>query len=284
MTEVLKGSKFVWTSQAQRSFEELKEKLTQAPVLALLCFDKIFEEECDASGVGISGVLTQDGKLIAYFSEKLSEGEGILLTTRNCLLSSVPLLIANELILHSDHEALKYIEGQHKLNSRHAKWVEYLQSFHFVIKHKSEKLNQGVDALSRRHLLLFQLGACMLGFELLKSVYKDDQDFKELYESCQAHPKGEFSIQEGYLFKGNRLCVPRCGTREPLLEKSMEVHLPITLEKTRCTLWSKSTTFGLTCSRTFKTLSKDVPLVKWPKAMYFLKGFTLHCLLHKDHG
>jgi len=45
MTIVLKGSKFVLTSQAQKSFEELKEKLTQAPVLPLPCFDKIFKVE-----------------------------------------------------------------------------------------------------------------------------------------------------------------------------------------------------------------------------------------------
>jgi len=35
MTEVLKGAKFIWTPQAQKSFEELKGKLAHAPILAL---------------------------------------------------------------------------------------------------------------------------------------------------------------------------------------------------------------------------------------------------------
>jgi len=62
--------------------------------------------------------------------------------------------MSSEFILHSDHEALKYIQRQHKLNSRHAKWVEYLQSLHFTIRRKSGKLNKGADALSRRYMLL----------------------------------------------------------------------------------------------------------------------------------
>jgi len=58
MTEVIKSSSFKRNTKAHSAFEEVKTKLNEAPVLALPCFDKVFEIECDASGVGIGGVLT----------------------------------------------------------------------------------------------------------------------------------------------------------------------------------------------------------------------------------
>jgi len=99
--------------------------------------------------------------------------------------------------------------------------VAHLQSFHFIIKHKSGKLNKGVDALSQRHLLLFELHTCVLGFEHLKSFHASDEDFGALYSACQKHPKEDFFIQHGYLFKGTRLCVPQTGSLELLIR---EVH------------------------------------------------------------
>jgi hypothetical protein len=68
-----KGVPFYWGATQEHSFNTLIDKLTHAPLLQLPNFDKAFELECDASGIGIGGVLLQDGKHIAYFSEKLSE-------------------------------------------------------------------------------------------------------------------------------------------------------------------------------------------------------------------
>ena len=44
--------------------------MVEAPVLDILDFSKVFDVACDASGIGIGGVLTQEGHLAAYFSEK----------------------------------------------------------------------------------------------------------------------------------------------------------------------------------------------------------------------
>ena len=48
-----------------------KRRLTQAPLLVLPDFTQTFEIECDASGLGIGGVLMQNGRPVAYYSEKL---------------------------------------------------------------------------------------------------------------------------------------------------------------------------------------------------------------------
>ena len=47
--------------------------MTQALVLRLLDFYKVFEVACNAFGIGTGGVLSQDGHLVEFFNEKLND-------------------------------------------------------------------------------------------------------------------------------------------------------------------------------------------------------------------
>jgi hypothetical protein len=67
-----KGVPFHWGAPQEYSFNTFIHRLTHGLLLQLPNFGKTFELECDASGIRISGVLLQEGKPIAHFSEKLS--------------------------------------------------------------------------------------------------------------------------------------------------------------------------------------------------------------------
>ena len=75
ITDCMKQGEFKWSNAATRAFGEVKKKMTEAPVIRLPDFTKFFEVECDASGVGIGGVLSQEHHLIAYFNEKLNDAK-----------------------------------------------------------------------------------------------------------------------------------------------------------------------------------------------------------------
>nr|GEX33621.1 RNA-directed DNA polymerase [Tanacetum cinerariifolium] len=204
MIEVTRSKHFTWNPHAQLAFEELKKQLSSTPVLALPCFDEVFEIECDASGVGIGAVLSQLGRPIAYFSEKFNDAKRQYTTYDKEFYAIIRALdhwqhylISKEFILHSDHEALKYIQGQHKLQLRHAKWIEFIQAFTFTVNHKS-------------------------GFDLLPDEYPSDPDFEELYASCQSHSTGEYHVLNGFLFRRQQLCVPRHSIRLTIIHEAHE--------------------------------------------------------------
>jgi hypothetical protein len=141
LTEVIKKNVgFRWGEEQEKAFQIIKEKLTNAPLLSLPNFSKTFEIECDASGVGIGAVLMQEGRPIAYFSEKLS-GAPLNYPTYDKELYALVwaletwqhYLWPKEFVTHTDHESLKHLKGQHKLNKRHARWVEFIETMHFLV-------------------------------------------------------------------------------------------------------------------------------------------------------
>lgn len=175
---------FVWTRAAAQAFQDIKRHMTRAPVLRLPNFFKPFEVDCDASGVGIGGVLSQERHPIAFFSEKLNDAKQRYSTYDKELYAVVRVLhhwrhylLPNDFVLYSDHEALRFLTSQKKLNTRHGRWVEFLQAYTFVLKHKSGVENKVADALSRRVTLLFVMDVKVTGFERLKEDYLTCPDF-----------------------------------------------------------------------------------------------------------
>jgi hypothetical protein len=187
-----KGVPFYWGATQEHSFNTLIDKLTHAPLLQLPDFGKTFELECDASGIGIGGVLLQEGKSIAYFSEELS-GPSLNYSTYDKELYALVRVLdtlqhylwPKEFVIHSNHESLKHIRGQAKLNKHHAKWVEFIETFPYIIKHKKEKENVIADALSRRYTMLSKLDHKFFGLESIKELYATDVDFKDASENCR---------------------------------------------------------------------------------------------------
>ncbi|KAL2252887.1 UNVERIFIED_CONTAM: Retrovirus-related Pol polyprotein from transposon 17.6 [Sesamum indicum] len=223
-----KNVPFKWGNAQEKAFQAIKEKLTHAPFLALPDFGKTFEIECDASGIGIGGVLMQGGRPIAYFSEKLSGPTLNYPTYDKELYALVRVLETWQhylwpkvFVIHSDHESLKYIKSQSKLSRRHAKWVEFIESFPYVIKHKKGKENIVADALSRRYVLLSIMDAKILDFEFIKDLYGNDVDFGKVFGNCSASIGWDkFHLHDGFLFRANQLCVPNCSIRSLLLKEA----------------------------------------------------------------
>jgi hypothetical protein len=76
MTQLLeKEAKFKWSLQCEEAFLTLKRLLTTTPILAQPDIEKPFDVYCDASGMGLGGVLMQDGRAIVYASRQLRHHE-----------------------------------------------------------------------------------------------------------------------------------------------------------------------------------------------------------------
>ncbi|KAJ0943969.1 putative nucleotidyltransferase, Ribonuclease H [Helianthus annuus] len=152
-----KKEKYIWGPKQQESFEILKQKLSNAPVLTLPEGTDEFVVYCDASHTGMGCVLMQKGKVIAYASRQLKVHEKNY-TTHDLELGAVVFalklwrhyLYGIKFVIYSDHKSLQHLFNQKELNMRQRRWMETLNDYDCEIRYHPGKANVVADALSRK--------------------------------------------------------------------------------------------------------------------------------------
>jgi len=203
-------------------------------------------------------VLTQEKRPIAYFSEKLSGAQvnypiydKELYALVRVLREREHYLRPHEFIIHTDHETLKYFKGQTKLNKRHAKWSEFIESFPYVIKYIKGKENIVANALSRICTLVTKLELNVISFEHIKELYVHDPTFAIPYAKCLTHTSWErYYIKDDYLMRATNFAFPSLLFICSFCKCLMEADSCDTLDATRHSPHSPRTTFGPRCSTT----------------------------------
>nr|XP_027124227.1 uncharacterized protein LOC113740914 [Coffea arabica] len=143
-----KGGRFLWGDKCETSFQELKRRLTIAPILALPNGPDGFTVYTDASREGLGCVLMQHQNVIAYASRKLKTHEQNY-PIHDLELAAVVFALKKwrhylygvTFEVYSDHKSLKYLFSQKELNMRQRRWMEFLEDYDYTINYHPGKAN-----------------------------------------------------------------------------------------------------------------------------------------------
>ncbi|GJW84159.1 putative reverse transcriptase domain-containing protein [Tanacetum coccineum] len=151
--EAVKNWKAPRTLTKELAFQTLKDKLCNAPVLALPDGPKDFVVYCDASGIGLGCVLMQRGKVIAYASRQLKIHEKNY-TAHDLELGAVVFalkiwrhyLYGTKSVIYIDYMSLQHIFSKKELNMRQRRWIELFSDYDCEI-HYHPGLQKGLDEM-----------------------------------------------------------------------------------------------------------------------------------------
>ncbi|GJS15070.1 reverse transcriptase domain-containing protein [Tanacetum coccineum] len=161
MTHLLeKETPFFFSKECIESFNTLKRKLTEAPILIAPDWDLPFELMCDASDFAIGAVLGQRKNKhfqpIHYASKTMTEAQAHHTTTKKELLAVVyafekfrSYLVLSKSIVYTDHSAIKCLFAKKDAKPRLMRWILLLQEFDVVIRDKKGAENLAAGHLSR---------------------------------------------------------------------------------------------------------------------------------------
>ncbi|KAJ0914366.1 putative nucleotidyltransferase, Ribonuclease H [Helianthus annuus] len=207
-----KDRKFDWGIKQDEAFQTLKDKLCNAPILALPEGTDDFVVYCDASRQGLGCVLMQRQKVIAYASRQLKVHEKNY-TTHDLELGAVVFalkiwrhyLYGTKCTIFTDHKSLQHIFNQKELNMRQRRWVELLNDYDCEIKYHPGKANVVADALSRKERIK---PIRVRAMEMIIQTYLSSR-----VRAAQKEALKEGNLEEEYLHGMEKILVPnREGT------------------------------------------------------------------------
>nr|GEY40935.1 hypothetical protein [Tanacetum cinerariifolium] len=181
MTHLLeKNSPFIFSKECIQAFRNLKEKLTEAPILIALNWDQPFELMCNASDYAVGAVLGQrvekHFRPIHYASKTMTQAETNYMITKKEILTVVyafkkfcSYLIMNKSIIYTDHSALKYLFAKKDAKARLICWILLLQEFNFKVIDTRGAENYVVDHLS--HQIIRRCVAGQEAIDILKACH-----------------------------------------------------------------------------------------------------------------
>jgi hypothetical protein len=159
LTRLLKQDcDFLWAEAQEQAFEGLKQALISAPVLKLPDWqsDSPFEITCDASYMGISGMLVQDKHPVAFESRKLNASERNyappeleMLAVVHCIKVWRCYIEGKDVHVYTDHKPNTTFTTNPHLSRRQARWADELMSYNIQWHYKPGPQNTVADALSR---------------------------------------------------------------------------------------------------------------------------------------
>ncbi len=209
-----------WSELCQQSFEELKVKLTTAPVLAYADFSQPFILEVDASHGGLGAVLSQEqeGKVrpIAYASRSLRPTERNMSNYSSMKLEFLALkwamtekfreyLLGSQCVVFTDNNPLSHLSTA-KLGATEQRWAAQLAAFNFQIRYRSGKSNRNTDALSRQNFPEEgPLGGLALGTAVpaLLQQAEEARSVVEVQQSVITALPGSSGVEVGLLQTGD---------------------------------------------------------------------------------
>ena len=152
---------FNFDEACMTSFQEIKNKLIEAPIVVAPTWNEPFEIMCDASDFTVGAVLGQRRdkmfRLIYYTSKTLNDAQEHYTTTEKEMLAVVyscdkfrPYILGSKVTLFIDHAAIRYLMSKKEAKPRLIRWVQLLQEFDIEMKDK-----KGTEKCGCRPLVSF---------------------------------------------------------------------------------------------------------------------------------